>query len=185
VECHPVAGGIMKDDRTEVQRLLAVGKRIAARRRLTAEEKALTEAMKARVEAEEEEVARKILGVESHQAEEKTRRGRPSGVKGKPLRQVLVEIEGRPLNELSAEQRKLAYRIGVKLRQKGRTQEEVTIIIRAVLDAKSKGHPLTLWPAGLKTSAFEVAGSRHNLSAEAVESIWKRYNKQNKQAKLY
>jgi len=176
---------VTKDSRTRTQKLMAAVKRGQERRQLTAEEQALIEAMKARVEAEDEEMARKILGHDTDQATGEKRRGRPSGTKGKPLRHVLAEIEGRPLNELSKEQRQLAYRIGVDEKPKGRTQEEVAAIIRAVQEAKGKGHPMTLWPAGLKTSAFEVAGLQHNLSAEAVGEIWKRRARQDKKAKTY
>jgi hypothetical protein len=156
------------------------------KRQLTADKKQqLAAHIKKLVEAEDEEIARKILGHDTDQATGEKRRGRPSGTKGKPLRHVLAEIEGRPLNELSKEQRQLAYRIGVDEKPKGRTQEEVAAIIRAVQEAKGKGHPMTLWPAGLKTSAFEVAGLQHNLSAEAVGEIWKRRARLDKKAKTY
>lgn len=53
MEHHPVAGGIMKDNRTRTQKLMAAVKRGQERRKLSAEEEALVETMRRRVEAEE------------------------------------------------------------------------------------------------------------------------------------
>lgn len=53
MERHSVAGGIMKDNRTRTQKLLAAVKRGQERRKLSAEEEALVDAMRRRVEAEE------------------------------------------------------------------------------------------------------------------------------------
>lgn len=50
MEHHPVAGGIMKDNRTRTQKLLAAVKRGQERRKLSAEEEALVDAMRRRVE---------------------------------------------------------------------------------------------------------------------------------------
>lgn len=53
MERHSAAGGIMKVNRTRTQKLLAAVKRGRERRKLSAEEQALVEAMRQRVEAED------------------------------------------------------------------------------------------------------------------------------------
>lgn len=160
----------MKDDRTEVQRLLAVGKRIAARRKLTAEEKALTDAMKARVEAEE--AGPEMVDV----------RHRPETDTEKSLK--LVAALEYALHLAAPKESENLYAPGWKL--PGYLEEALlrfeetmrvaadlamprTVVRKAVDDAVKAGAKKNRVPAGGKACAFDVAGEQLGMPALMVE----------------
>lgn len=164
MEHHPVAGGIMKDNRTRTQKLLAAVKRGQERRKLSAEEEALVDAMRRRVEGAGPEMV-DVRYVPETDAE------RGARLVGALDWAAHIARRGDKLPPY-LEDALLRFDESMK------RAADLAMVKNAVNEAHDAGAPLNRAPAqGIKKSAFsksafDIAADRLGLSPEMVESIY-------------
>lgn len=149
------------DNRTRVQKLVAAVKRGQERRQLTAEEKALTDAMRARVEAKD--AGPEMVDVRYVPEMD--------GAKSAALIGVL---------ELAAQIAKRGDKLppyledaALRFNEAMNRAADLAMVKNAVSAAHAAGAPLNRAPAQGKTeTAFDIAADRLGMSPAMVESIY-------------
>ncbi len=149
------------DKRTQTQKLLAAGKRIAERRKLTAEEEALVEAMRQRVEAKE--VRTEMVDVRYVPEPDAEKSAALMGALDMALR---IARRG---DKLPGYLEEAVLRFNESMNRAA----DLAMVKNAVNAAHRDGAALNREPAqGATKPAFDIAAERLGMSAAMVESLY-------------